>query len=319
MTRALIADPELPRKVSEGRTGEVRPCVAVNLCIARRFRKFPIACLQNPLAGFERGAVGPVGERRRVVVVGGGAAGLEAARVAAERGHEVTLLEREPELGGQVALTARLPGQGPLAEIIAWRERELVRLGVDVRRGFDATPAAVAALAPAAVVVATGSEPERNGAVAAADVIRNGRSGSGDCVVVDDEGHRKGAGVAELLADARPVTLVPNGIAPLADLVQEVVAHLALERLRASGVRLVEGYRLERIEPRRVVLRRLYDDSELILEAELVVRAGRHRACDSLVGELRDRGIDARAIGDARAPRRVEDAIRDGWEAAAAL
>jgi 2,4-dienoyl-CoA reductase-like NADH-dependent reductase (Old Yellow Enzyme family) len=321
MTRALIADPDLPRKTAEARLDEIRGCAGVNLCLARRLRKFPIACLQNPEAGFERLEHSAPARSRRLVVVGGGPAGLEAARVAALRGHDVTLLEREAELGGQVSLTARLPHQAPLAEIVSWRSREVDRLGVRVEREVDASADDVAALAPDLVLVATGSEPVlADGVVPAVDAISNGRMGGGDCVVIDDEGNRKGVGVAELIAGAgTPTTLVPNGIPPLADLVYEVIAPLALRRLREAGVRLVEGYRLDRFEPGRVVLRRLYDDSELALEAALVVRAGRHRARDGLVAELVERGIDARAIGDARAPRRVEDAIRDGWGAARSL
>jgi 2,4-dienoyl-CoA reductase-like NADH-dependent reductase (Old Yellow Enzyme family) len=310
MTRALIADPLLPRRVADDELARIRPCVGANVCIARRLRKFPIACLQNPNAGFERGAVGRALESRRVAVVGGGVAGLEAARVAAERGHDVTLFERDGELGGQVALTARLPGQSELAGIVDWRVRELERLGVTIELRREATAADLAGFDE--VLVATGSEPERNGALAAIDAFE--LDGSGDCIVVDDEGHRKGAGAAELLARTHATTLVPNGIAPLADLHWETIDLLALPRLRDAGVKLVEGHRAESIEPTRVVLRRVYDGSELVLEADHVVHAGRHRARDTLAREL-----NAIAIGDARAPRRVEEAIRDGWDAARAL
>ena len=310
MTRALIADPLLPRRIADDEVARVRPCVGANVCIARRLRKFPIACLQNPVAGFEREAVGRAYEPRRVAIVGGGVAGLEAARVAGERGHDVTLFERRGELGGQVALTARLPGQSELAGIVDWRVRELERLGVTVELRREATAADVSGYD--SVLVATGSEPERNGVVAAVDAFA--LDGDGPCVVVDDEGNRKGAGIAELLARSRPTTLVPNGIAPLADLHWETIDLMALPRLRDAGVRLVEGYRVVSLEATRVVLRRLYDDAELVLEAEVAVHAGRHRPCDALAREL-----GAVAIGDARAPRRVEEAIRDGWDAARSL
>jgi 2,4-dienoyl-CoA reductase (NADPH2) len=319
MTRALIADPELLVKARAGRPERIRECVAYNLCIARRFRKFPVACVQNPAAGAEAelGRLEPTGSPRDVLVIGAGLAGLEAARVAAERGHRVTLLEREEVPGGQVRLLSRLPLQGPFSELVDWRVRELGRLGVDVETGVGADGPSAAERAPECVLVATGARPEPlAGSVAAAPVLGGEPLPDGPVVVLDFEGHRKGGGVAEWLAGrGRRVTLVALTRPALAALAPATVGALMLRRLAGLGVELVEGHSLAGIGSGEVRLVRDYDGSQLVLAAAAVVHAAPHRPDDPLVEELRRQGIEARAIGDARAPRTVEDAIRDGYRA----
>jgi 2,4-dienoyl-CoA reductase-like NADH-dependent reductase (Old Yellow Enzyme family) len=321
MTRALIADPDLPRKVADGRATEVRPCIGVNTCIARRVRKFPIACAQNPLAGREHERAPASAGRLRVVVIGAGPAGLECARALAAGGHGVTLLERERAVGGQLTAYAPLPGQAGWWDAVRWREAELGRLGVDVRLGDEATVDGVAALAPHAVVVATGSAPSAlAGAHAAVDVLRGAELPDGPAVVLDEEGHRKAIVVAELLAGSgRAVALVPLGTNVGADLEAAFALPPALERLRDAGVRVLGPHRLERIEPGRVLLSREPDGEPVALDAAAVAHAGPHRACDELVPALRAAGFRAVAIGDARAPRLVADAIRDGHDEARRL
>ena len=317
MTRALIADPDLPRKAARGDAAAIRPCIADNLCIARRIRKFPIACLQNPEAGFEEETRTADGGRR-VVVVGGGVAGLEAARRAAEIGDAVTLFERETELGGQVRQLAGLPGRGEFGLAVAWRERELDRLGVEVRRGTLATAEEVATLAPDLVVVATGSTPpaRTDGSFTTDDALVPEALPPGAVVVVDEEGHHKGLGIAELLArSGREVTLVAAAGPVGAELVPAFALPLALEQLIAAGVRIVEGHSFARREDGRVVLESKLDGSRRSLDAPVVVHAARRNAVADLVRPLRAGGLAVVAVGDARAPRQVADAIRDGFEA----
>ncbi|MDX6631000.1 MAG: hypothetical protein QOH00_3246, partial [Gaiellales bacterium] len=142
----------------------------------------------------------------------------------------------------------------------------------------------------------------------------------GPVVVLDFEGHRKGAGVAEVLAaGGREVTLVALGPSALSALGPATVGMLALRRLAHLGVRLVEGHRLLAIDEHTVQLERSYDGTRLVLEARAVVHATPHTPADGIVHELRAHSIPVRAIGDARAPRLVEDAIRDGYRVALAI
>ncbi len=264
MTRALLVDPLVPQRARDGESDRIRPCIGYNLCVARRYRKFDVACVQNPAMGREAelGDLSPAREPRSVLIVGAGLAGLEAARVAAERGHRVTLLERDAAPGGQVRLIAGLPAQAAFAELIDWRVRELQRLGAELVLGVAADAGACASREPDAVLVATGAEPTAlAGSLPAADVLAGAELADGPVVVLDLEGHRKGGGVAETLALAgRDVTLVALGASALAALAHSGVGPLALAAPRGGRGRARRGPPAgrdrDRLRPARAHLRR---------------------------------------------------------------
>lgn len=156
MGRQLLADPELVDKLSRGRRASVRPCINCYVCVEQNFFDGTPRCAVNPALGDEeRSRVVPLSQRRRVVVIGAGPAGLESARLAAERGAEVILLEQGDRLGGTVWFSQlTTPANGPLLD---WLEHEIRASGVDVRLGFEATVERVRALEPDVVVVATGA------------------------------------------------------------------------------------------------------------------------------------------------------------------
>ena len=233
MARQFITDPETPNKLAAGRPDLVRLCIACNdACIYQVGQEKPVRCVHNPGAGRER----EINERlvtkadypRRIIVVGGGPAGLKVAEIAAKRGHQVTLLERERALGGQIRLAARQPEHAIIGEVTRYLEAAVADRGVDVRLGVTATPALLHELSPEVIVVATGSEPnlpnqgsdgsrraralgrqvlpgipglEQPLVVSSDRVLSGDVELNGSVLVVDDNGHWEAAGTAEYLAD----------------------------------------------------------------------------------------------------------------------
>jgi N-methyl-L-proline demethylase len=213
MTRAHLADPHIARKVREGREQEIRPCVGATYCLDRIYEGREALCIHNPATGREATMPHEVGRadgpKSKVVVVGAGPAGLEAARVAAVRGHEVVLFEAAPQPGGQVRLAARARRRAELLGIVDWRIAQCERQGVALRCNRLADAADVLAEEPDVVVVATGGLPHAPPLAAGADLvvsswdILSGDARPGQEVLLyDDNGAHPGLQAAEQLAAA---------------------------------------------------------------------------------------------------------------------
>lgn len=336
LCRALIVDPDWPEKARAGREAEIRKCIACNQCWDWITNGEPIACAVNPVAGREhqfrhRLRIDP----GRVVVVGGGPAGLEAARVAAGRGYAVTLYERAERLGGKLAHAPRFPTSGELGHVVEHLAPAVERAGVEVRLGVAADVEAVLSHDPHAVIVAAGAEPfapdlpGEGGAPAIAPVrpedLSGALPGGRHVVLVDEDGYFWGSILAEaalrtLCGDGRRLTVVTPFFEAFREL--PMVSRIAtLRALDRGGARLATTTTVDRRDGDGVVLRHaLSGREERLPEVAAVLWVGRQAARSALFGALKTAGMDrARLIGDAFAPRRLPVALVEAHALARAI
>jgi NADPH-dependent 2,4-dienoyl-CoA reductase/sulfur reductase-like enzyme len=310
MTRAHIADPAIVRKTVEGREHEVRPCIACNQGCVGGLSLGRLACAVNADVGFERererdGAYDVVASPRSVLVVGGGPSGLEAARVAAVRGHRVVLCEAAAELGGNIRYSRRFPHRELIGEVIDWFTAELARRGVEVRLDSRLDAAMASSLSPDVVIVATGARPlvaPGQWTSAEVAVLDGPPPGVGHAVVVDRFGAYEAVGVSEKLLDWGidvTVTTPYDVFAPR--VARELVMVPAIERLqRARGQFRV----LTRVS------------AEVALpDADMVVVIDKEPAPLALSTVTWSRLPAVHVVGDAREAGHLWAAIRSGNEA----
>ncbi|MBI4504239.1 MAG: FAD-dependent oxidoreductase, partial [Chloroflexi bacterium] len=331
MARAHIADPFHIRKVLEGREDDIRPCIACNQgCIAMIELHQPITCLMNPAAGREgewgEGTLEPAALKKRVLVVGGGPAGLEAARVAALRGHSVTLWERAPEVGGQVNIAARIASRLEFVQARTYFEKQCEKLGVRIECGREATPERVVAFQPDVVVVATGSVPKRadfRGAERALTVWEalEAPERLGEHVaVVEADGNVPTVATAEHLADlGKRVTLITaQGAIGWRVTVYSMLG--VRERFRDKKIKVLALRAVRAYDGQRLVLEDVSTGEDEALDGiSGVVAAYGGVACDELYGALRGLVPERRLIGDAVAPRTALEAVFEGHSVGRAI
>ena len=327
MTRALIADPEMPAKAASGRLDDIRACIGCNqACIGHFHRGLPISCIQHPETGRELrfGTLTPA-TARKVIVVGGGPAGMKAAAVAAARGHIVTLYEADAQLGGQARLAQLLPRRAEFGGIITNLAREMELAQVRVIRGVRVTRAVVEQEAPDVVILATGAEPyvphlPEDGSVqilTAWDVLQGARTGR-RVLVADWRSDWIGPGIAEaLVSQGCSVTLALTAPMLGGQLPLYVRDDLAA-RLHGLGVTVTPYARLYGAAGGTVYLQHTSSGAAIEVEADTVVLCLGHRPVDELRARIADLA-QVVTIGDAMAPRTAEEAVYEGLKAASAL
>jgi 2,4-dienoyl-CoA reductase-like NADH-dependent reductase (Old Yellow Enzyme family) len=331
MTRALICDPAMPGKAAAGAFDEIRACIGCNqACIGHFHAGYPISCIQHPETGREGryGARIPATTPRRIMVVGGGPGGLKAAAVAAERGHDVTLLEASTRLGGQANYAARLPQRAEFGGIVTNLEGEARRAGVRIETGARVDAARIASDRPDAVIVATGARPripelelhDPPPILDAWAVLDGAAVPTGHVVVADWRCDWIGPGLAERLAtDGRRVTLAVNGYHP-GQLIQQYVRDTTIARLHRLHVQVIPLARLYGAQGRDVYLQHTTSDEPIVIEdVDAIVLALGHRAEDGLLAVLEELGVETHPIGDCLAPRTCEEAVLEGLEAGCAV
>jgi 2,4-dienoyl-CoA reductase-like NADH-dependent reductase (Old Yellow Enzyme family)/thioredoxin reductase len=257
MTRAHIADPHIVRKIIEGREQDIRPCVGANYCLDRIYQGGSAYCLHNAASGRELTmphSVPRAGTSRKVVVVGAGPAGLEAARVAGERGHEVVLFEAMSSAGGQIRLTVKSPRRKEMIGIVDWRLAECARLGVQLRFDTLADVSDVLAVKPAVVIVATGGLPHTqllaagNECVTSTwDIISGHVKPGRDVLLFDDAGDHAALQAAEIIAASGAQLEIMTPDRTFAPEVMAMTLVPYLRRLQSPHVTFTVTYRLESV------------------------------------------------------------------------
>jgi len=331
--RQLIAEPQFVQNARSGEEGLSRTCIACNWCTAAGGDGAQ-GCSINPASYRERlwgaDSFAPAATPSRVVVIGGGPGGLEAARVAAIKGHRVTLFETREQLGGALALWAKLPGRETVGTAIGWWERELARLGVDLRLGAAADAAAVLAEVPDAVTVATGARYSRGGrhitrdadlpghdlphVYRPEDILLHGATPSGRVFLINGEGLHASAGLAErLAASGAEVHYVSAGFSPISPrLVDSFEARFVVQRLKAAGVQFHPTRWPRSIGAGSITLFDLHTDEDRTERADAVVLVTGREPQDALTRELEGKVSQLFTIGDALAARMLASATYEG-------
>ncbi len=329
MTRAIMCDPEMPNKAREGRLEEIRRCIACNEgCIGPNFLAMPIACTLNYETGREQmGPIPPAENKKTVMVIGGGGAGLEAARVAAMRGHQVDLYEKNDVLAKELDIAAKAPGRQDFAEAKRYLTYQMSLLNVNVHLGVTVTPEMVIEQQPDAVIVATGGVPfipEIPGAdsnvVEMRQVLLEEAEVGQNVLVVDYQNHMYGLDIASFLAErGKKVELITETAyaGSEADILTVETAYFSA---LSKGVVITPLSAVKEIQGKTVITYNVLTNAERQIEGiDTIVVCTDEKANDALYYSLKGKVKELHLIGQALSPRRLLDSIADAYVTARAL
>jgi 2,4-dienoyl-CoA reductase-like NADH-dependent reductase (Old Yellow Enzyme family)/thioredoxin reductase len=327
MGRAFLADPDFPEKALAGKLEEIRMCIGCNQgCRGRdRTRYLTVGCVLNPRIGkeIEGSRIVPARTPKHVLVVGGGPSGMEAARVAALRGHEVTLFEKHRSLGGQLRLAARPPGRGEFRHLIQWYRNQMSKLGVKLFLGRKARVDIIYSLTPDTIIIATGSRPLFPGLealnqvkVAYASEILEKKVQIGQRAVILGGGG-VGLETADFLASKRKKVTVIEQLSEVGRDLEGSTKKALMARLARKEVVILTGATIDRVGIGTLCIRWNGSKKEIDVEEPLIIATGAEANLDlykSLKKTEAMRNIDIYVIGDSASPRLLREAISEGYE-----
>ncbi|MBM4332485.1 MAG: NADH:flavin oxidoreductase [Deltaproteobacteria bacterium] len=317
IARGLVADPDLPLKVQKGKLEEIRRCIACNVCIDRLFQEKDIVCTVNPEAGREAEfELKPTFARKRVMVIGGGPAGMEAARVAKLRGHQVSIFEEKSRLGGRIEAAFQTSFKRELMDIVRYYEAVLKALDVEIRLATKVTTDLAVAWKPDVVVIATGSIPltppipgvHFPHVVQALPVLLQEKKVEGRVAIIG--GGTVGCEVATFLAERGAQVTIIEMLSYVANGIPRLLGKMMKDTMKNLGVRTLVNRKVLEIKEGKVI----FEDSGNVasLAVDWVVLAVGATPRDDLVNSLKELFQETYQIGDCLEPRKALEAIYEG-------
>jgi len=317
--RPLVADPDLPRKMIENRDGDVIQCGAwLQGCLLKVKSGEGLGCIVNPKVGRESERYKKPKKVKNIVVVGGGPAGMQAALTASDRGHRVILFEKK-ELGGQFNLSFLPPGKELMKRPLASLVNKIKNNSIDLRLHKKANIDNILAEKPEVVVIASGATPiipalsGSNNILTGEDVLTK-RKDVGERVLIIGGG-MVGLECAEFLANKNHKITIIELLEEIARDMEPITKKLTMKKLASSNVKILTNTKIAHFEGKKAFIQ-VFEKKEILGEFDSVIVAVGTKPVSDLVNPLEERGIEVRVIGDAKKPRQIYNAVKDGFETA---